>query len=120
MKLLDWLHPWDGMGQGVRAPARPSSRLGWFRDDQRKLYRAIARVIIETPEDPAEGMRWLLTDAEGRILLILPGSSVPAAAMLRQMRHVPGFSRHALRRAMLADRRGRYTIWRRDLPTCAA
>jgi len=115
MKLLDWLHPLEGMGQGVRAAARPARLRSGTR---RAMLQLIARVVIETGQGGGarERINWLLVDAEDRILLIVPGSAIDPQRLRRAFAGMPGFNRQALARALRAEGRARYTVWRRQLP----
>ena len=118
MKLLDWLHPLEGMGQGVRAAGRPARLRSGTR---RAMLQLIARVVVETDAggDGREGLNWLLVDAEDRILLVVPGTAIDPQRLRLAFAGMPGFNRGALTRALRAEGRARYTVWRRQLPAAA-
>jgi len=122
MKLFELLHNMvDGMGQGqiLLGPA-PDRRLRRpVRTDEfsrHKLLSRVDKIIVETldAESRPTDLCWLLADAEGRILFVMPGGTLDKT-VLGRIGNTPGINKVEIRRAMRSTRKARFTVWQRNL-----
>lgn len=97
----------------ARGSVRPrplDDRSGW------RMLGKVAKIMVETRRmdthqaDPC----WLLVDAEGRILFVLPIGAARGDELLNRIGDARGFDRAAIKRAMRSKRNARFTVWQRD------
>lgn len=76
----------------------------------------VAKIMVETRhmDAPQADPCWLLIDAEGRILFVLPIGTTRGDEPLNRIGDTRGFDRAAIKRAMRSKRNARFTVWQRD------
>jgi len=96
--------------RGSVRPRRLDGRAEW------RMLARVAKIMVETrgadpcPTDPC----WLLVDAEGRILFVMPARALRGDELLDRIGDTRGFDRRAIKRAMQSKRNARFIVWQRD------
>ena len=76
----------------------------------------VAKIIVETRHmDAAQADPcWLLIDAEGLILFVLPIGAARSDELINRIGDTRGFDKAAIKRAMRSKRNARFTVWQHD------